>query len=81
MNQGYHKGGGHHGRTHDAEKLAPIVHKYPKSKTAKYKGKWNQPQHGYIRAVAGDTAKKLVKQRHKKKSRAYHKQQCREGMM
>jgi hypothetical protein len=80
VKQGYHKGGGHHGRTHDATKMAPIVHKYPKSKTAKWKGKWNVPQHGAIRVVVGDTSKRLAKQRHKKKSREYHKQQCREGM-
>jgi hypothetical protein len=68
--------GGHHGRTHDATKFAPIIHKYPKSKTAKYKGKWNYPQHGYIRAVQSDTFKKLAKKRHKKKSRQYNNRLC-----
>jgi hypothetical protein len=72
MLEKWHHGGGHHGRTHDATKLAPIMLKRPKSKTRKYV----PPQHGYIGLFFGDTAKKLAKQRHKKKSRSYNKKMC-----
>jgi hypothetical protein len=72
MYEKFHHGGGHHGRTHDATKLAPIMLKRPKSKTRKYP----IAQHGNINMFCGDTAKKLAKQRHKKKSRSYNKKMC-----
>jgi hypothetical protein len=74
MHQGYNHGGGHHGRTHDAEKMVPLLPVRMKSKTRKYA----IPQHGAIRPIIGKTAKKLAKLRHKKKSRNWHKRLCKE---
>lgn len=73
MNQGYNHGGGHHGRTHDAEKMVPMLPTRPKSKTRKFQ----IPQHGAIYPFMGKTAKKLAKVRHKKKSRSWHRNLCR----
>lgn len=71
MREKWSHGGGHHGRTHRVDKLLPTMNTHKSRKSG------DRNDYIYLNpfSLAG---KKLAKKRHKKKTRQYNKQLCRD---